>query len=107
MKEENLNWQYSKKMENIKMPERLKKIFSACDGAENKFLSWTANDGGLTMAASDGLSMVNTIRDQATKLSCNEFEDWFMKWAGDGFDCDTGTEDDLISEIYETIPKKK
>ncbi len=94
-------------MENIKIPERLRKIFSACDAAENEFNSWVANDGGLTMAASDGLSIVNVIRNQATELSYSEFEDWFPKWASSSFDCDSGTEDDLISAIYQTMPKEK
>ncbi len=90
-------------MENIQIPERLEKIFSACRTAENEFLSWVANDDGLTMAASDGLSIVRVIEKKALELSCSEFANWFPKWSGSVFDCDTGTESDLVCAVYQTI----
>ena len=84
-----------------------KALTSILDAAAAEYEGWTAKDGGLTMAASDGLATVHTIRRKAAHQSFHDFRAWWDKWAGDFSDTSTGTEQDLLSSIQGWIEKKR
>jgi len=84
-----------------------KALASILDAAASEYRDWTAEDGGLTMAASDGLSTIHTIRHKASHLSFQDFQAWWDKWVGDLSDTSTGTEQDLLSSVQGWIEKKR
>ncbi|MCK5319772.1 hypothetical protein KAJ61_00095 [Candidatus Parcubacteria bacterium] len=78
-----------------KYEEAIKKIKEIKTDVEN---NWTANDGGLTMAASDVLSLANSLEKEIEK---GERPDWVDDEEDARFNTDTGTESDLYDIAYE------
>jgi hypothetical protein len=65
---------------------------------------WTANDGGLTWAASDVLHVASGLEDLLKMSSPSEIKEDLEKWEEylqDGR-CDSGTEADVVNIILAT-----
>ena len=73
------------------------KILEKIEGIETEARTWTANDGGLTMAASDLLGLCAVARKKISSGNRPEM----IRWIGDPFKTDTGLESDLVSACLE------
>lgn len=62
--------------------------------------SWTANDGGLTMAASDILAQCQIARKFCTNGDRTGLVQWCGGWEGQ-YNCSSGLESDLVSACME------
>ena len=78
------------------MKETIQEITEILDTARE----WTANDGGLTMAASDLLAFGRGV------ISRIENNDARWIWGLDPFDTDTGPESEIISIAQQWAGKK-
>jgi hypothetical protein len=66
--------------------------------------NWRANDGGLTMAASDVISLAKSLKNEIEK---GERPAWVDDEKDARFDTNTGSESDLYDVAYEYWNSKK
>lgn len=77
-------------------------ILNRLDEIREEALTWRANDGGLTWAASDILSQVARAKEYI--ISNNP--QGLLEWVGDPFDTDTGIESELVSACIQWADKR-
>jgi hypothetical protein len=98
-----------KSVYTISLPQLIKEvsmkeaILTIVKEVSTEASEWVANDGGLTIAASDILDQCSVIRNRLAHLNFIDFSRWFKKWVG-GWDgalsCSTNLEAELIQGTW-------